>query len=178
MTLATHAIAGAAIASFIPGRPVLAFTLGFASHFVLDAIPHYDYPIYSKTIDTNGDFGTRRMSSAVLREALRHRDILFRDGINFSFDASIGLLVSVLAFSYPADDVTLLITILAGAIGGIFPDPMQFFSNAFPYEPLKTLQRFHHWIHQWRLREMGYLWTGIISQLTLVVIMIAAAKLF
>jgi len=39
MILSTHAIVGAAIASFLPSHPTTAFVLGFASHFVLDAIP-------------------------------------------------------------------------------------------------------------------------------------------
>jgi hypothetical protein len=178
MTLATHAIAGAAIASLIPHHPVAAFFAGFASHFALDAIPHYDYPIYSEAIDTKKEFGTGRMSGALLSEALRHPSILFRDAVNFSFDASIGLLVSVLEFSYPTDDFTLLVTVLAGAIGGILPDPLQFFSKAFPYEPLASLQRFHKWIHSsWRLRETGHLWTGIVSQLLLIAVIISVAKL-
>jgi hypothetical protein len=39
MILSTHAIVGAAIASFLPSHPTTAFVLGFGSHFVLDAIP-------------------------------------------------------------------------------------------------------------------------------------------
>jgi hypothetical protein len=42
MILSTHAIVGAAIASFLPSHPTIAFVLGFGSHFVLDAIPHWD----------------------------------------------------------------------------------------------------------------------------------------
>ncbi len=51
MILSTHAIVGAAIASFLPSHPTTAFVLGFASHFVLDAIPHWDYPIRSAAVD-------------------------------------------------------------------------------------------------------------------------------
>src|SRR5260370_42631939 len=51
MILSTPAIVGAAIASFLPSHPTTAFVLGFASHFVLDAIPHWDYPIRSAAAD-------------------------------------------------------------------------------------------------------------------------------
>ena len=51
MILSTHAIVRAAIASFVPSHPTTAFVLGFASHFVLDAIPHWDYPISSASVN-------------------------------------------------------------------------------------------------------------------------------
>jgi hypothetical protein len=50
--LSTHAVVGGAIASLIPGHPVLAFVIGVASHFAIDAIPHVDYPLYSIMVKT------------------------------------------------------------------------------------------------------------------------------
>src|SRR5258708_85404 len=50
MILSTHPIVGGAIASFMPGHPALAFAIGAASHFAIDAIPHVDYPLYSITV--------------------------------------------------------------------------------------------------------------------------------
>jgi hypothetical protein len=50
MILSTHAVVGGAIAGSIPGHPVLAFVIGTASHFAIDAIPHVDYPLYSITV--------------------------------------------------------------------------------------------------------------------------------
>ena len=50
MILSTHAVVGGTIASFVPGHPVLAFVIGAASHFAIDAIPHVDYPLYSISI--------------------------------------------------------------------------------------------------------------------------------
>ena len=47
LILATHAIVGAAIASQIPNHPVIALLAGIASHFAIDAIPHWDYPLRS-----------------------------------------------------------------------------------------------------------------------------------
>ena len=51
MILTTHAIVGAALASFLPSHPIAAFVAGFASHFALDAIPHVDYPIKSRSVN-------------------------------------------------------------------------------------------------------------------------------
>src|SRR6516164_6101449 len=45
LILATHAIVGAATASQIPNHPVIALLAGIASHFAIDAIPHWDYPL-------------------------------------------------------------------------------------------------------------------------------------
>jgi hypothetical protein len=55
MILTTHAVVGAALASFVPSHPATAFVLGFASHFVLDAIPHVDYPIKSRSVNRHAE---------------------------------------------------------------------------------------------------------------------------
>jgi hypothetical protein len=47
MILSTHAIVGAALASLMPSHPIAAFAAGFASHFVIDSTPHWDYPLKS-----------------------------------------------------------------------------------------------------------------------------------
>ncbi|MEI7683049.1 MAG: hypothetical protein WCJ24_01960 [Candidatus Saccharibacteria bacterium] len=43
MTATNHAVTGALVATFVH-IPVLAIPLAFASHFALDALPHFDYP--------------------------------------------------------------------------------------------------------------------------------------
>lgn len=166
MTLATHAITGAAVASFVPTQPFLGFALGFASHYLIDAIPHWDYPILSDSIHPQK--GNIRM---------RFDRAFFRDGFNFSLDAVAGIGISLLVFSYPPTGELMALTILAGAVGGILPDPLQFVSKKIPHEPLRSLQRFHTWIHTaWHMRETGHHWSGIISQVAIVVLVIAAAK--
>ena len=50
LTLTTHAIVGAAIVHFMPSHPLAAVCLAFASHFLLDAFPHWDYPIWSTSL--------------------------------------------------------------------------------------------------------------------------------
>jgi hypothetical protein len=113
MILSTHAIVGAAIASFLPSHPTAAFVLGFASHFVLDAIPLYC-------------FSPRRM------------------GYGQSYSA-------------PS--------------GPCCPIPSKLFTPHFPYEPLRTLQRFHRWIHtDKRIKEDIIL--GVGSQVAFVAVMV------
>lgn len=57
MTLSTHSVVGASIATIARTNPVLAFFLGFGSHFVLDAIPHWDYPLSTKNVGTDIGIG-------------------------------------------------------------------------------------------------------------------------
>ena len=49
MLLISHAAAGAAVASVIP-NPVFYIPISFASHFVLDAVPHYHLKDESKNL--------------------------------------------------------------------------------------------------------------------------------
>src|SRR5215472_8085081 len=69
MILSTHAVVGAAIASFLPSHPMAAFAPGFASHFVLDAIPHWDYPIRSAAVHPKIG-GPLTFDRALLRDAV------------------------------------------------------------------------------------------------------------
>jgi hypothetical protein len=153
MILSTHAIVGAAIASFLPSQPAMAFVLGFASHFALDAIPHWDYPIRSPSV--NPDVG----ASMIFDRAL------VLDAATIGFDGLFGLLAALLLFAASGS----FWAILLGACGAMLPDPLQFLHLRFPYEPLRTLQRFHRWMHTDR-RITPVL--GIGSQLGLVALII------
>lgn len=163
MTLATHALIGAAAASFTPQNPALGFALGFASHFAADAIPHWDYPIYSDSV--------RPKTGA----PMKFDAALVRDSFDIGLDAAVGLALSLYFFATPA----VLPAILAGAIGGILPDPLQFVYAHFKHQPFISLQRFHSWIHtNRRLREEGRHALGIISQVLLATAVVLAAKFF
>src|SRR3989344_3470564 len=43
MTITNHVLAGSII-GLIVKEPILAVTIAFASHFVMDALPHFGYP--------------------------------------------------------------------------------------------------------------------------------------
>ena len=141
MILSTHAIVGGAIASLIPTHPLLAVAAGFASHFAIDAIPHWDYPLRSIAVGKGADNRGLRLNRAVLSDV----------GI-IAADAGAGLALAIWLFATPASAWVIAL----GAIAAMLPDPLQFIHSLFPKEPLNTLQRFHHWIHSkrklaWRL---------------------------
>jgi hypothetical protein len=131
MILSTHALVGAAIANLFPSHPGVAFVVGFASHFALDAIPHADYPIRSASLDPK--IGAR----------LRFDRALLQDAVTIGADGMLGLVLAFLLFASAENQWAILL----GAFGAMLPDALQFLYLRFPREPLKTLQRFHGWAH-------------------------------
>jgi hypothetical protein len=131
MILTTHAAVGAALATFLPSHPTAAFAVGFASHFVLDAIPHVDYPIRSRSVNPK------------IGGPMTFDRALVQDVGTIGFDGLFGLAAALFLFS----SATSFWAILMGAVGAMLPDPLQFAFTRWPHEPLKTLQRFHVWAH-------------------------------
>ena len=131
MILSTHAVVGGALAGLFPSHPVAAFAVGFASHFVIDAIPHWDYPLRSLSV-ARGARNQARLTPA-----------LARDVALIGFDAIVGLALAIGIFTTPST----IVAVLAGAVGAMLPDPLQFVHTLYPREPLASLQRFHRWMH-------------------------------
>jgi hypothetical protein len=134
MILCTHAVVGAALASFLPSHPAAAFVVGFASHFALDAIPHRDYRIRSRSVNP------------LIGAPMVFDGAFLRDAVTIGSDGLFGLLAALFLFG----STTSLWAILLGAIGAMLPDPLQFLHTRWPHEPLLTLQRFHRWAHTQR----------------------------
>ena len=132
MILSTHAIVGGAIASLFPSHPALVVAAGFASHFAIDAIPHWDYPL--QAISVRPAAGSRALK-------LDYR--LWGDLSLIALDACAGLALAIWLFATPAT----IGAILLGAVAAMVPDPLQVVHALYPREPLKSLQRFHQWIH-------------------------------
>jgi xanthosine utilization system XapX-like protein len=134
MTLGTHAVVGAAVATLFPSNPVLAFVGGFLSHFVLDAIPHWDYKILSLESDQNDKLNTD----------MKIGKFFFLDLFRIGADISIGIILTLLLFrnteSFP-------FILLVGSAGAIIPDFLQFMYFKVKTEPLRTLQKFHLFAH-------------------------------
>jgi hypothetical protein len=159
MTLTTHAVVGAAIATLFPQHPVIVFCAAFASHFVIDAIPHADYPITSPSVNP------------LVGAAMRYDRRLFRDTVVIAGDGILGLILSLWLFS-PQASIWL---IMFGAFAGILPDPLQFLYAHFRHEPLVTLQRFHQWIHtDHRMKDTPVL--GVFSQILFIVLVVVFTK--
>ncbi len=158
MTLTTHAITGAALATLMPSHPVLGFCAGFGSHFLLDAIPHWDYPILSDSIHPSKG------------GKLKFSRLLFLDGLRIGGDALLGLVLAALIFGYPY----LLTPALIGAIGGITPDFLQFVYLRFPHPATSWLQRFHSWIHT----RVGFEGRPVLGMTTQVIFVLLIVSLF
>lgn len=135
MILTNHAITGAMLATLTPNQPLLGFTAGFLSHFVLDAIPHWDYSLDSFKKDNNNP-----MNNDIVINKYFVKDIL-----KIGLDGAIGLSFAYLIFCFYMKYSVL--TILSGAIGAMIPDALQFAYMKCRREPLVSLQKFHLWVH-------------------------------
>ncbi len=159
MILVTHSIIGAAAARLFPGHPVLGFFLGALTHFLTDAIPHWHYPLFSqKRVDGNpleADF------------VIGKKFIL--DLISIGLDFAAGIIFSILIFQGWAGFSAPDWTILAGALGAVLPDPLQFLYMKTRSKLLLPLQRFHVWIHSQIDIDKRHL-LGITSQLGIILV--------
>src|SRR5260370_21690372 len=89
MILTTHAIVGGALASLFPSHPIVAVAAGFASHFAIDAIPHWDYPPRSIMVAQDR------------RNQLKLGRVLLQDVGLLGFEAFAGLALAHCLFSPP-----------------------------------------------------------------------------
>ena len=135
MVLTPHALAGTAAAMVFRHHPVLAFCAGFISHFLIDAIPHWHYPLQSLEKNLESPLDSR----IVFDRRLIHDCILI--GIDFGIGVGISLIATYVLFPQ------YLLVAFLGAIGGIIPDFLQFLYYIFRDSPLLYLQRLHVWIH-------------------------------
>ncbi|MGY4496083.1 hypothetical protein ACVWYH_000010 [Bradyrhizobium sp. GM24.11] len=132
MILSTHAVVGGAIASLFPSHPVLVAVAAFVSHFAIDAIPHWDYPLRAITLKPGAN--NRRLLA---------NPRLFIDLALIGFDTCAGLSIAIWLFATPAT----IAVIALGALAGMTPDFLRVVHSVLPKQPLTTLQRFHRWAH-------------------------------
>ena len=131
MILSVHATFGAAVASLMPTHPLVGFVLGFASHFVLDAIPHKDYKLIC--LDTGPD------KELKLIDLIQKKFSLIRDVILVSFDALVGLILAFMFFFNPEHPFVFLL----GAVGALIPDFLTFLYLLFKHKSLGHFFDFH-----------------------------------
>jgi hypothetical protein len=135
MTLTAHAVVGAAIAASMPNHPALGFVLAFASHFVLDAIPHWDYPLSSQKTDN-----VNRLNDDMIINKN-----FFVDLLKIGTDMLCGILLALFFFTLHGPHLFLIPMI--GVVGAVLPDALQFAYFKWRHQPLIALQRFHLGIH-------------------------------
>ena len=161
MILSVHAIFGAAVASLVPTHPVLGFTLGFASHLAIDAIPHRDYELTSVEKSIN--------KSTATISTVRNNFKLLRDMFVVSLDAVAGICLSYLFFFDP----TYPFIFLLGAIGSLIPDFLTFVYLIIKHKPFVIFYNFHSsFVHSklvLKLSQVG----GVFLQFCTVSVLIA-----
>lgn len=141
MILSTHIVVGAAAAKIFTNHPVEAFLVGFASHFVLDAIPHWDYPIDS--------FSAEHAGTDPLNKKIRLNAVVLRDAWRVLIDVAVGTAILAGFVFWPTGRVlgADVLLILAGAAGGVLPDFLQFLQGVWKTPVLFWHQKFHDFIH-------------------------------
>jgi len=147
MILSTHSVVGAVSAYSLTNNPFIALLVGIVSHFVLDAIPHWDY-----TLNTNEPNPT--IKGFVI------------DAARVSLDLTLGFLL-VLLFVQGINDFNPIIW--AGVLGGIIPDIFQFLGRRLPKTPLFLFVKFHDIFHTKKELKAHYLY-GVLFQFFVVVL--------
>ncbi|MEI6296859.1 MAG: hypothetical protein WCO84_04415 [bacterium] len=158
MILAPHIIIGVAVARTLPDNLILAFSAAFLSHFIADAVPHWEYDL-SKAIDPK------------YSEKIRINKEFLWDFFRLSLDGLIGLFISFLLF-YNGNTGF----IIAGCLGGIFPDILQFLYGKFKNRPLIVFKKFHDSVHSEK-KERKFL-VGVLSPVFFTTIIVIFSYIF
>ena len=126
MTATNHGLAGAAIAISLQEYPVIAITLAFASHFILDSFPHFG--------DDNLDIHSRKFYTIL------------------GFDMALAV-ASTLALAWAWPHLWWLLILCAFLAAS--PDlAWLYYRYLRPHAKLDRLSRFHSWI-QWYQKPPG-----------------------
>ncbi len=162
MILATHAIVGAA-AGRIFSNPLAAFIAAFISHIVIDTIPHWQY------VQASFEPGENESEDDMV---LDHRFI--GDFLKFSVDCLLGAVFAIFVFGGEWTGFSgISVPLLAGIIGGILPDILEFVSFKIRREPLISLRKIHNVFHGKNIPALPY---GILSQLAVIAVAVALSK--
>lgn len=162
MTTTPHILAGAALASLLPtnsaSMKVLGFALGFASHYVLDAVPHWER-LYGPHYNDELPSDHRQWPQHITRQGVA--------------DALVGCAVffAVLAFVVPGPGKTI---VFLGGLGAVLPDLMDsvpWWSGHTKRWPIwRYFTRFHDWAHlDYDLQRRLPSCLGLVSQIAVII---------
>lgn len=169
MILATHIlIATAASKPFFNSHPAVVLAIAIASHFLSDAIPHWNYSL--KTLDK------RKTDNGFERVANLTKESVTEDLLKIFVDILIGTFLAFLLISY-SNGYFSLSSVLLAIFGGILPDATQpIFYFWKTNNPFMGLQIFHEFIHtetelgRFGYAEKKYVLIGMISQIMICLI--------
>ena len=160
MTLATHILVAGAVTKPFLGRVngLFIFIISIFSHYLADAIPHYDYKLLSITWSEEH----HKKNKIEMKLHLVAVDLL-----NIAIDVAIG---SAMLFIVARPEINLqnLITYSLIILGGILPDALQPVYILWKKFPMNRIQDMHDFWHA-KLR-LSLNKTAIISQATLFIL--------
>ncbi len=125
MILITHAVVGAAL-SRITGNPMSSFMLAVVSHYILDAVPHYDY--------VDQDF--------VANPRSRRSRMIFKF---IMLDGVLGVFLPLWFFGW--SDIFGFLNIFLAIVGAMLPDAFSGVHLYLPNRITPLLNRFHVGVH-------------------------------
>lgn len=161
MTLATHiVIAGAIAKPLMAYNPIFAFLAALASHYLSDAIPHWDYDL----------------------ESLEERDNSEKQRWNFSRSSTVGdlahaaldgLLGSAFLFVvFPPTSLDIFYWLVVVVMGAVLPDFLQglYFFRRPPW--MRPIHDFHSLMHT-KIKLGAYPLIGIPFQFVIFIIAVS-----
>jgi hypothetical protein len=162
MTTTPHILAGAALASLLPtglaSMKLVGFGLGFASHYVLDVVPHWERlygPHYNDELPGSYSDWPRHITLQGLVDAFIGCAVFFT--------------LLILAVPGPGKAIVFL-----GGAGAVFPDLMDsvpWWAETTKRLPVwRYLTRFHDWAHlDYDLQRRLPSFLGIASQIAVII---------
>lgn len=165
MLITTHVVVGAAI-GFYSGNVFAGFLIGWLSHYLLDALPHFDRgsihlkktgPVYLNSFF--GVFKEKKQKISGGKLSAKEWAIIIPD------IAATILIIGFLFWFFPLEN---FILIFAGAAGAVSPDVLSaiFFFWPKAGQKLPTFyqyQKLHHFFH-WTVNQNNAIW-GILIQI-------------
>lgn len=155
MTLTTHIIvATAAIKPFATLHPLLVFIIALASHYLSDAIPHWDYGLKAAP-----------SREEEIKLWSKNHSLILSDLWRVLSDLAIGALATLAVIS--PDSWQEALPLMVAAIGGVLPDALQgiYYTGKVPF--LEPLHDFHNRVHT-KIELGPYPLLGIPLQLVIV----------
>jgi hypothetical protein len=162
MTTIPHILTGAALASLLPtgstSMKLLGFGLGFASHYILDAMPHWErlYGVhYNDELPSSYAKWPKHVTVQGITETLIGCAMFF----------------VILVFVVPGPDKAL---VFLGGLGAVFPDLMDsvpWWSERTKRLPIwRYFTRFHDWAHlDYDLQRRLPSFLGLVSQIAVII---------
>lgn len=167
MTLAVHALGGGAVATLTSSWPI-AVLFSLASHFILDTIPHWHYPVRAEKEKVKGGLRELLLLAKKPRYLIRHP--ILKDVFSAGLDLFLGLaLLSWLAWNFQPENFWLII---ASGLVGILPDFMTLLYLLFPENKfIAWFRKIHKRIHaRQRLDDRHLLGIGSQAIIALLII--------